>query len=629
MSSSWSRLVFFALALLLLTAILFSDEVDAARRKKRLSKRKKKQERKALKVVEGPKEADETLILQRILELADAPNNSYPFAGDNNRMITDKEFYEIDNVSYFDWSFKNMKRMRPFGVTRVAYSKEDLNARAVIADWMTELGLEVSYDAIGNMFGFWRGREVYKGQYTNIVGVGSHIDIVPGGGRYEGVLGVLMALEAIRFMRAHGLRPKRSMELIVFASNEATRFGVPCIGSKAMSGTLQENEIEHLTTAKDMDGKTLLENILEAGFGKVPGIEDRDPTLREILEASYQRATSGPGFHRYSVFIEPHLETSHELDKARKRFGFAKATAGTYNVKVTLRGKGGHASTTNNKDRDGWDASTTMAEFLYRMEMKAYELGQKAYSAKTGEFSDLVTMDILSMMYRATPHRLEFTPNAVDIIPHTATVWYTFFDNRRMQVNAYKEQLYRDLRKLIPNGVAADIEITSFTRPQYFDKPFLAEITKEFEFYKEHYNIGTPGRLEWGGFAGANLTMYSHMDAAHMNAIVPSTVIMIPHLRGMIKTPREWVRPGRIAQGATLLSLQMRHFSYYTELDLRNNFNVTAALIADELMERQLGGNVTNVPLGLRGKINYFEDEKIRELEGDTPLLYDMPDPEL
>ena len=284
--SSWSRIAFLLLALLLLTAVLFAEDADGARRKKRLSKRKKKQDRKALKVVDGPKECDDTLIKERILELADAPTNSYPLAAENNRYPSDKEYYRLDKVSWLDLSYKEMKRIRPFGVTRLAYSPEDQQARAIIGDWMRELGLEVSFDAIGNMFGFWPGREVYKGQFTNIVGVGSHIDIVPGGGRFEGVIGILMALEAIRFMRAHGLRPKRSMEIIVFVSTESTRFGIPCIGSKAMAGTMQENEIEHLETAKDMDGMTLLERIREAGYGKVPGVEGREPTLREVLEAA-------------------------------------------------------------------------------------------------------------------------------------------------------------------------------------------------------------------------------------------------------------------------------------------------------------------------------------------------------
>src|SRR5208282_6872500 len=155
-------------------------------------------------------------------------------------------------------------------VTRIVFSPTDLRARAWLVALCEKVGLTVRQDAIGNMFARWNGSEAG----TAAVGTGSHIDAIPNAGKYDGVVGVLGALEAIRALQRSGFRPRRSIELLVFTAEEPTRFGIGCIGSRMLSGALSAAAARDL---KDRDGATVEEVRKTAGFAgeleevKLPG----------------------------------------------------------------------------------------------------------------------------------------------------------------------------------------------------------------------------------------------------------------------------------------------------------------------------------------------------------------------
>src|SRR6202011_418269 len=123
-------------------------------------------------------------------------------------------------------------------------------ARAWLQGHMEEAGLIVRSDAIGNTFARWSGSE----PSAPIVGTGSHIDAIPNAGKFDGVVGVLGGLEAIRALQRSGFRPKHSIELLIFTSEEPTRFGVGCLGSRLLSGSLSPVTARKLT---DNGGATL------------------------------------------------------------------------------------------------------------------------------------------------------------------------------------------------------------------------------------------------------------------------------------------------------------------------------------------------------------------------------------
>src|SRR5271157_5617214 len=144
-------------------------------------------------------------------------------------------------------------------VTRIVFSPSDLKARAWLKARCEEAGLAVRQDAVGNTFARWVGSD----PQAPAVGTGSHIDAIPNAGKYDGVVGVLGGLESIRALQRAGFRPKHSIELLIFTSEEPTRFGIGCLGSRLLSGTLSAEAARKLT---DNDGHSLEEVRRSAGF---------------------------------------------------------------------------------------------------------------------------------------------------------------------------------------------------------------------------------------------------------------------------------------------------------------------------------------------------------------------------
>src|SRR5947207_7750425 len=167
-------------------------------------------------------------------------------------------------------------------VTRVVFTDADLRARQLVKRWCSEAGLKLREDAVGNTFARWPGSD---GELAPVA-TGSHIDAIPNAGMYDGTVGVLGGLEAIRALARSGYRPRRSIDLIIFTAEEPTRFGIGCLGSRLMAGVLDASAGESL---KDNEGQSLNEVRRAAGFG--------GPLAEAGLAAGY-----------YSAFVELHIE---------------------------------------------------------------------------------------------------------------------------------------------------------------------------------------------------------------------------------------------------------------------------------------------------------------------------------
>ena len=147
-------------------------------------------------------------------------------------------------------------------VTRIVFSPVDLQARSWLKERCAAAGLTVREDAVGNTFARWIGAE----PALPAVASGSHIDAIPHSGRYDGTVGVIGALEAIRALQDAGFNPRRSIELILFTSEEPTRFGLGCLGSRLLSGTLDPVRAASL---QDAEGRRSMR------FAPAPAFPDR------------------------------------------------------------------------------------------------------------------------------------------------------------------------------------------------------------------------------------------------------------------------------------------------------------------------------------------------------------------
>lgn len=195
---------------------------------------------------------------------------------------------EIDRLAQFS-------DVPPPAVKRVQFTQPDREARQYLKRLFAESGLTVREDAVGNIFARWDGSE----PNLPAAATGSHTDAIPYSGRFDGTVGVLGGLEAIRALQRTGVRPRRSIELVMFTSEEPTRFGYGCLGSRILSGQLSSAAASLL---KDESGVTLDEARTEAGCAGL------------LTEVKLQQG-------HYSNFVELHIEQGPLLETAGVRAG--------------------------------------------------------------------------------------------------------------------------------------------------------------------------------------------------------------------------------------------------------------------------------------------------------------------
>ncbi len=201
------------------------------------------------------------------------------------------------------------------GVSRVAFSPEDLLARQLVQSWMKEAGMSVRIDAAGNIIGTYRGTNPNKGALAT----GSHIDTVCIAGKFDGTLGVLAGIEVVRTLCENKMRLNHPIEVIVFTDEESS-----VIGSKAMAG----NVVDESEIYRRKDGRSI-ENCLELIGGD----------WSKIKEAYRQSA-------EIATFVELHVEQGGILEDENKQIGVVQGVVGQYRFAVEVKGRANHAGTT-------------------------------------------------------------------------------------------------------------------------------------------------------------------------------------------------------------------------------------------------------------------------------------------
>lgn len=257
------------------------------------------------------------------------------------------------------------------GANRPGFSSAEDEAQALAGSWMAEAGLEVSTDLARNLYGRLRGRRPELPEVWS----GSHLDSVPRGGRFDGPLGVLAALEAVEWIG----RQERTLCVVAFRDEEGSRFGRGCFGSRALCGLLEPGEL----ATTDADG---------VAIGDVVG---------DDLPASGWLATPP------AAYVEAHIEQGPVLDGLDVPLGVVTSIAGLARLAVTFSGRSRHAGTTSMAARD--DALCKAAEFVLRVRDAAIELGGTEPDGAGGAV--------------ATVGRLTVEPNAANVVPDRVSLF--------------------------------------------------------------------------------------------------------------------------------------------------------------------------------------------------------------
>lgn len=256
----------------------------------------------------------------------------------------------------------------PGQLTRVYLSPEHLCANQLVGNWMRELGMAVWQDGVGNICGRYEGLQPAAPALL----LGSHLDTVRNAGRYDGMLGVLTALEIVALLHSRNRRLPQAIEVIGFADEEGTRFGITLLGSKGITGQWAEDWL----ACTDAEGISVAEAMRDVGL---------DPA--EVSSA--ERAQDS-----ICAYLELHIEQGPCLEAAGLALGVVTAINGARRLNCTFTGHAGHAGTVPMGQRR--DALAAAAEWM-------------------------VTVERLTMEYDphvvATVGQIESLPGAVNVIP--------------------------------------------------------------------------------------------------------------------------------------------------------------------------------------------------------------------
>lgn len=259
------------------------------------------------------------------------------------------------------------------GYHRFAWSHDDLTLREWFVAQAQARGLDVVEDRAGNQWAWWGDPDA---DGPGVV-TGSHLDSVPGGGAFDGPLGVVSAFAAVDELRARGVRPTRPLGVVCFTEEEGGRFGVACAGSRTLTGVLTP---ERALGLRDTDGTTLADAL--RGAGRDPGALAADPAA----------------LARVGAFVELHVEQGRSLVHTGDPVGVGRAIWPHGRWRVDLHGRGDHAGTTPLADRD--DPMLALAAFVPEVRAAAVEAGALA-----------------------TVGKLVVHPNGVNAIPSQVTAW--------------------------------------------------------------------------------------------------------------------------------------------------------------------------------------------------------------
>ncbi len=380
----------------------------------------------------------------------------------------------------------------PPAVTRIVFTPTDLKARAWVISRCEEAGLTVRQDAIGNIFARWNGAD----PAAPAVGTGSHIDAIPNAGKYDGVVGVLGGLEAIRALRRSGFRPKNSLELLVFATEEPTRFGIGCLGSRLLSGTLSAEVAGRL---KDRDGESMDEVRRKAG-----------------LSGDLQDVKLPKGY--YKGFVELHIEQGPLLERARTSLGIVRSIAAPASLRISIEGAGGHAGGVLMPDRR--DALCAAAELILAIETAARSSGA----------ADTV----------ATVGVCEVFPGAVNSIPSRVHLTLDLRDTDQARRDGVMQTIERAEQNIsAKRQVSIQSELLNADAPADCAPEVRAALADSCH---EH------------GFQFLEMVSRAYHDSLFLSRIAPTGMLFIPCRNGYSHRPDEYAAPEDIARGALVVA---------------------------------------------------------------------------
>jgi N-carbamoyl-L-amino-acid hydrolase len=377
--------------------------------------------------------------------------------------------------------------------TRRSFSPLFLEGRRWLKERFAEAGLATRLDTGGNLIGRVEGTDPQAGTIM----VGSHSDSVPSGGRFDGMAGLICALEIARSLRRRGVRLRHALEIVDYLAEEPSEYGVSCVGSRALTGRLTKAQLDFTNS----DGERLADAMLRMGA---------DPArLGEAVRSDIKCA------------FELHIEQGTVLEAGKIDIGVVTGIVGISRTETVFGGAAGHAGTTPMHRRH--DALVAAARLVDRVR----RLGEEYAAAGKGYFV-------------ATVGIIEATPNASNVIPgSTRLVIDARAENRALMLEFLERLESESLAIASEAGVTRKRhERLSDTLPSACDERLRRLLEEGAE------------RL---GLSSIDIASGAGHDTAFLAQIAPAAMVFIPCKGGMSHCPEEWSEPEEIAAGTAAI----------------------------------------------------------------------------
>ncbi len=384
---------------------------------------------------------------------------------------------------------------RPF--TRLVFSAEYRAARAWLQSQFEEAGLECQIDAGGNLIG--TRKAANRGEPPRKVIIGSHIDTVAAGGRFDGIAGVIAGLETIHYLNQYDIKLPFEIEIIDFLGEELNVWGASCLGSKHMAGLLTDD----LLARNDQDGRRLSDEVRKVGGTGIAATTPREDADNII------------------ACLELHIEQSSRLEREGIDIGVVTDIPGISRHAITVTGSAGHSGTTKMQERK--DALVTASHIVTTIRDLALEMSSQD-----------------NRHFVATIGRIEVYPNGAAIIPGQVSMI--------LDLRASNEQS-RD-RFLGSLQVACDEISRQETCEIGMDPISAADVAQMDNSLRTHLK----NSAEALGLRHISIASGAGHDMAHMSRIAPAAMIFIPCKDGLSHCPEEFATSEAIAKGSAVLT---------------------------------------------------------------------------
>jgi allantoate deiminase len=370
-------------------------------------------------------------------------------------------------------------------IWRSAYTKEDAHAKELVKVWMAEAGLSVREDAVGNVFGR------VQGNTPGTVLVGSHLDTVKSGGKYDGAAGVVSAIAAVGQLAKKYGKPEKTVEVVAFTEEEGSRFGTAFFGSMAVMGMLTNEDLQQ----KDAEGVTIEQAMELAGY--MPG--KLNDAKRDDIES----------------YIELHVEQGPVLDQKGISIGIVESIVGCITHSITIKGMQNHAGTTPMRQRK--DPVVAAARFIDRI--TSYAENESGTATLTiGKISAL--------------------PGMANVIAKEVSLSIDLRDGNREKLLRINEFIHGAIKDIESNGYKVVVETPIYEMPVMLDAGLiglLAQVTEET------------------GISAIRMNSGAGHDAQIIAKTVPACMIFIPSKNGISHSSDEYTSAEDLTAGLVVL----------------------------------------------------------------------------